>query len=479
LNPKRIHVVFSKHIETLEHLLNQYGAVTGWTSSMEDACLWARDGGRPDPDIILINGVDFYREFKPKKGADPDVVFLDLIRQIQSYRSESRIILLLPESKDHKSRLIYDLVCEGIYDYWFLDTLDQQTLELMINEPRDAETLDRYLEQLGFVNESPAPAAEAAPLLEASAWDDPVFHKENVIEYPKPAKPTAAFQDKIRPEIKSAVVAFWSEDDCLLSYGSGILLAFYLAEKGFKVALLEGISKSPRLASALGIRHPFFNTGHALSLFARGQDKPFQSCLFNTEIYKKDPNAFDNHAFLQKYPAPLYFLPDERRRDNVDMEVMRLQWDRFLMEMTKWCLFDQEFHFLIYVCHGQSLFNKILLEMAHVKMIGIQPWPSSVASGMEIQRQWPGQCVILWGDSSGAFQKEAKVFPRESLMVKPDSFERDAMSLFYFKKTLGFFDAETKNYLDQLSGRLTTHRLTFKDESARNLIQKLKESFAK
>jgi hypothetical protein len=117
--------------------------------------------------------------------------------------------------------------------------------------------------------------------------------------------------------------------------------------------------------------------------------------------------------------------------------------------------------------------------MAHVKMIGIQPWPTSVATGLGMQRQWPGQCMILWGTQSGAFQKEAKIFPHESLAVRPDSFEQDAMSLFYFKKTIHSFDVETQAYLEQLSQRITTHRFTFKERSARNLIQKLKEGFVR
>ncbi|MDR1205718.1 MAG: hypothetical protein LBL26_09610 [Peptococcaceae bacterium] len=479
MDQKSIHVVFSKHIDVLENLLNRYGAVSGWTSSMEDACLWAREGGQPDPEIILINGTDFYREFKPKKGVDADGVFLDLVGQVQSHRGGSRIILLLPEAKRRESRLAYGLICEGIYDYWFLDSLDSETVETILTETRDIEALDRYLEQLEPADIYMPPDISGAP----DADDPPDFLYEAApgiqsgMIMEKPAGLLA--EEMSRPEIKSAVVAFWSEDDSMLSYGSGILLALFLAQKGFKVALLEGISATPRLAGALGLRHPFFNTGHALSMFARGQDKPFQACIFNADIYKKDSNAFDDHAFLAKYPQSLYFLPDERRQDNVDMETMRVNWDRFLMEMTKWCLFDRGFHFLIYLCHGESVFNKVLLEMAHVKMIGIQPWPTSVAMGLEMQRQWPGQCMILWGTQSDAFQKEAKIFPHESLVVKPDRFEQDAMSLFYFKKTVHAFDTETQIYLEQLSKRITTHGFTFKERSARNLIQKLKEGFGR
>jgi hypothetical protein len=117
--------------------------------------------------------------------------------------------------------------------------------------------------------------------------------------------------------------------------------------------------------------------------------------------------------------------------------------------------------------------------MAHVKMIGIQPWPTSVALGLAMQRQWPGQCMILWGAQSYTFRKETKIFPQESLVVKPGSFEQDAMSLFYFKKTVSSFEVETQAYLEQLSKRITTHRVTFRERSARNLIQKLKEGFVK
>jgi hypothetical protein len=492
LDQKTIHVVFSKHIGALESLLNQYGTVSGWTSSMEDACLWAAEGGQPDPEIILINGTDFYREFKPKKGVDADDVFLDLVKQVQSHRGESRIILLLPEAKGQKSKIAYDLICEGIYDYWFLDSLDSKTVETILSETRDMESLDRYLEQLEAADERvfpdmSGPRPDADEISDADEMPDagetpdymygaaPDIRADIIME--KPARQPA--QETNRPEIKSAVVAFWSEDDSVLSYGSGIALAFFLAQKGFKVALLEGISKTPRLAGALGLRHPFFNTGHALSMFARGQDKPFQACIFNADTYKKDPNAFDDHVFLAKYPRSLFFLPDERRQDNVDMETMRLNWDRFLMEMTKWCLFDREFHFLIYLCHGESVFNKILMEMAHVKMIGIQPWPTSVAAGLEMQRQWPGQCMILWGTRSAVFQKEAKIFPHESLVIKPDSFEQDVMSLFYFKKTVHSFDMETQMYLEQLSKRITTRCFMFKESSARNLIQKLREGFVR
>jgi hypothetical protein len=475
LEQKTIHVVFSKHIEALEDLLNRFGSVSGWTSGMEDACLWAKEGGGPDPEIILINGTDFYREFKPKKGVDPDGVFLDLIKQVQDHRVGSRIILLLPEAKKRESRLAYGLISAGIYDYWFLDSLDSETAEMILTAPRDIEALDHYLEDLGPAEAYVPPDMFETP--DAAEPDDFLFDAGAEMVRERPAE--RPIGEMSRPEIKSAVVAFWSEDDSMLSYGSGILLAIFLAQKGFKVALMEGISRTPRLAGALGLRHPFFNTGHALSMFARGQDKPFQTCIFNADTYKKDSNAFDDHAFLSKYPQSLYFLPDERRQDNVDAETMQANWDRFLMETTKWCLFDRGFHFLIYLCHGESVFNRILLEMAHVKMIGIQPWPTSVAMGLEMQRRWPGQCMILWGTQSDAFHKEARIFPRESLVIQPERFEQDAMSLFYFKKMPDAFDAGTQMYLEQLSRRITNRCFTFKESSARNLIQKLKEGFVK
>lgn len=414
-NKMRGHLVFAEK-ERAENkglitAISQYCIVTGWNHTLEEAAIWAQQGGGEDPDAILLNSTVFFSGIaKPNKQKTKE--FLRLIMTIKQCRLKSRIILLLSENMLMDRELIVNLLKMQIYNLWFLDSFDENDVRNFMLTDRNMEDVEQYLE-----------CREKEWAYYRSLQDDSVTFTKNRAKIFKPY------------HVQSNIIAFWSENDHCLNYALGVLTGLNLARQGFKVALVETVSPVPCLASCLSLEHPYYNMSHALSMYVQGNNDFIRNCLYNAEKYRQDPytvNREETEDLLHFFPDTLYFLPDGKREDNASQAVMQEQWKAFITQLARIIIFEKGFNFLVFVCTGRNSFNQVVLEeLAYTRFITVDMLPANVLYGINEREKRKGRTFIVGSRQVSNINKEIKALGTDPFLYPPDCFINDFLQYVY------------------------------------------------
>jgi hypothetical protein len=416
----------------LSKVISQYCMVTGWSSSLEEAAVWAEKGGGEDPDLILINSaVYFLSSDKLRMPRTKD--FLRLVLTMKRCRLKSRIILLLSENMLLNRELIINLLKMQVYNLWFMDSFDEDDVRNFIHTDRTIEDVEKYLElkdkELAYYWS-----------IRGDGANSPSLSKDGE----KLFKPY---------HVQSNIITFWSENDTCLNYGLAILTALNLARHGFKVLLGETISAVPSLASCLAIEHPYYNMSHALAMFMQGNHDFLKNCFFNGEKYLDDPYALSREGskdFLEFLPSGLYFLPDGKREDNPSETIPQEQWVAFLTQLSRIIMFEKGFHFLIFVGSGRNRFNQqVLEEFAYTKFITVDLLPASILDGLKERKKGEGRTIVIGPKGVTKINREIKGMGEEPFLYPPASFVDDFLQ-FVYTRNYRKITAETEAFVHML-----------------------------
>lgn len=275
-------------------------------------------------------------------------------------------------------------------------------------------------------------------------------------------------------------MAFWSDDNSLLNLGTALLTAINLAQNGFKVALVETISDLPRLAGVMSLAHPYFNTRHALLMFAQEHNDFIRNCLFNGERYLEDDNSPEKPGYIADYPRRLFFLPDSMRVDCPVCPEQHGNWKSFMSELARIIIFEQDFNFLIFVCHGKSLFNDLVMnELAYSKFMVVNMLPGSMAYALNARSKGRGNIHVIGSRKINYIENQLKGMGEGPFLYPPVSFEDDFTNYTYLKKYRRIGEETRlfiKQVLDKTGVKLNNSQV---DAGFKNVLNKLAGAFGK
>ncbi|MDD4753563.1 MAG: hypothetical protein PHT78_10020 [Desulfitobacteriaceae bacterium] len=402
----RTHLVFREQEKKLLKVLNKYGQITGFDTTLESASTWAQEGRGEDPDLILINSTVYFSGSDKQKDTK-NKGFLRMLLNIKEQRRKSQIVLLLPEPMIVKRELIVNLLKMQLYNFWFLDSFDEDDIREFIFTRRTLTDMEKYLEE-----------------------------KERELQYYLIKNSTAIpkMGEKIfKPyHIKSNILTFWSEHNTTLNCGMALLTALNLAEHGFQVALVETVCPVPSLSACLSVSHPYFNTSHALSMYIQGNKDFIKNCLYNGEGYINNSYTTEDSQNLKYLPQSLYFLPDAKREDNATDLEMEEHWRTFVMELSRYIIFEKGFHFLIFLTSGRNFFNEVVLEeVTYTKFLTVEMLPSGVLFGLRERQKDYDKTQIIGTDNLQFINKEIKGLAEEPFLYPPATFEHDFLNYVY------------------------------------------------
>ena len=445
----RIHLVFNEQEKKLLKVLNKYCQITGFDTSLEGASKWAQEGGGEDPDVILINSTVYFPvSDKPKSSKVKD--FLRMLLKIKEQRRKSQIVLLLPEHKIAERELIVNLLKIQLYNFWFLDGFDEDDIREFLMTRRNLAEVEKYLEE-----------------------------KERELQYYliKNSTLSPRMGEKIfKPyHIKSNILTFWSENNTALNCGMAMLTALTLAEHGFQVALVETISPVPSLGGCLSVNHSYFNTSHALSMYIQGNKDFIKKCLNNTEGYLNNPYNTEDYAYLKYLPPSLYFLPDCKREDNSAESEMEEHWSAFIMELSRFIIFEKGFHFLIFISSGRNNFNQVVLnEVTYAKFITVDMLPSSVLSGLSERKKDEGKTQIIGTNNLKSINKEIRGLAEEPFLYPSATFENDFLN-FVYSQDYRKISRETQAFINTLIEKIGVKLPDLTDMEKKSWVEKIAE----
>lgn len=422
----KVHIVMGAEHQLVVEEISKQCHVTCWNRDLEEAVNWANTGGGKDPNILLINSSDYMENsinYKKRKQ------FLHSLNQIKQKRYHTRIVVLIPLELLGNLELITGLIKLKIYDLWFLDSFDECDINQFLTKVRNKESLEAYLREL---EQEFLSMGKRCPISTGSLAE-------------KLFKPYY---------IKSNVVAFYSAEDTQTNTGLAILTALNLAEMGFKVALVETVSYLPHLASAMTIRHPYFNTSHALSMFSLGNNDFLKNCLYNRSKYLADTFSLDKSEHIQYYPDNLYFLPEGKREDNMPITDALTRWREFVYDLTKLTMFEQNCQFLIYLCNGNSPFNDVVMnELAYLRFITINLLPSSIIYAINEEKKGQESTHLIVNGYTQYVADELKKLGNKAPLFCPEETQIDILNYLYFKN-YGEMGANTQDFINSLVDKL-------------------------
>lgn len=422
-NGLRINLVFPSYNKNLANAVARFGVVTGRQSSLDEALNWARNGSGEDPDIILINLGQYFRDV-PVKTALINTI-CGCLQGIKDYRKKSRIVLLLPERQAGSQQLIEKLLGMRIYDFWFVDKFDETDIKNFVYHARTAAEAEAYLLDVERQNKILSPV-------------------RNLVMKPQ-------LQQLYKPYyLKSNVVAFCSDDDAQVNYASAVLTALSLAEKGCRVALVESVSTVPQLACSLSIVHPFLNIRHALSMYMLGNNEFIRSCFFNTGQYLKDPHTPDPDIDLRYIPGGLYFLPDAAKDMCAPPTQMESKWRDFVLDLVRILLFENDFHYVIFIAGGTNFFNQVIFdEITGDKFITVNMLPGSIVRGLKLRKEKGAKIHLIGTGKYKLLGDEIKALQEEPLLYPPECFENDFLNFIYLKDYRKI-TSQSQKYINEL-----------------------------
>lgn len=443
----RTHLVFREQDKRLLKEINKYCQVTGWDTTLEAASTWAKEGAGEDPDLFLINSTVYFSASDKQKSIKTKD-FLRMLLTIKQQRRKSQMVILLPEKKIAERELIVNLLKMQLYNFWFLDSFDEDDVQEFILTRRTLAEVEKYLEE------------KERELHYFQEGNNLLLRKREKIFKPY--------------HIKSNILTFWSENNTALNCGLAMLTALNLAEHGFQVALVETVSPVPCLSGCLSASHPYFNTSHALSMYIQGNNDFIKSCLNNAEKYLNNPYTTENCEHLRYLPEGLYFLPDGKREDNAAESEMKEHWRTFITELSRFIIFEKGFHFLIFLASGRNFFNEVVLEeLTYMKFITVDMLPSSVLFGLRERQKEQERVQLIGTKNMRDINKEIKGLEEEPFLYPPVTFEDDFLHYVYaqdYRKV----SRETQAFINSLI-EIIGVKLPHLDVEKKSFMERLKE----
>lgn len=417
----KAHLVFSEIEKDLLEIISKYCQVTSIHMTIDKAILWAKNAFGEPPDLIMVNCGEYF-EYDQNKAGKRD--FLMQISDMKANQPKTRIVLLLPERLFYDIQLIKEMLEVELYNFWFLDSFDEEDIIKFIFSIRSLTEVEEYL-QSNEEDKKNRGLRNFGILKNLHKVYEPYF-------------------------VKSNVIAFFSEDDSILNYGLATLTALELAEHGFKVSLVETICSIPRLASILSVEHPYFNTRHAITMYAQQNNEFIRNCLFNKDIYLNDENSPYRNSYIENYPLSLYLLPDGIRKDNLGSSDLEKYWRDFIMELARITIFENDFSFLIFICQGNNYINSLVMNnVANLKFLTVSMLPGSIAYGINERKKGKGKVHLVGGKNIGYISNQLNEMEEAPFLYPPDNFSDDFLEFIYLKKK-NRTSCETKEFINQI-----------------------------
>lgn len=421
---QKAHLVFSDIDKKLLGEISKYCQITGMNSTVDDAVAWSLNTIGGDPDLIIVNAADYYEKNRTDIAKGEFIVKISVIKK---YRPKIRIILLLPEILLDDLKLIKKLLELELYDFWFFDSCDEEDIIKFIFNKRTLIDIEEYLRNKGKAEENKKTG-------NVEIWNNT----------PRIYKPYY---------VKPKIIAFFSEDDSMLNYGTAVLTAFELASYGLKVALVETVNYIPRLAGILSVAHPFFNTRHAVSMYAQKNNDFMRNCLFNKDIYLGDENSCYKNSAIEKYPIDLYLLPDGIEKESVYLSDIEKNWQEFITDFTRMTVFEKGFNFLIFICQGiNSINNFVLNNVANLQYITLNMLPGSITYGINERNKGNGKVHLIGSKNIKYITSQLNEIDEAPFLYYPDNFSDEFLEFIYLKKKKNATSEESKRFINQIIG---------------------------
>ena len=438
----------------------------------------AQESVEDETGLILINGVEYYRR-RPKGDKDQDAVFLGSLVALREVCVSLGICLLLPEDKIGDQELRIDLMCKGLYNYWFLTAMNAHILQEVLETRRDFRAMEAYLATLPlpaavgkaeekdgllfpFFRSASASGSQLKRLFDGSGiagvkngdiedQDSPGrIDSLAGIELSTPVRTIRTMGSEITdfwkrqfgqgggitaegvsPLPQSSTLLFDSQEDYLLPYALAFLTAVHFAVSGRKTLLVELPGSGSRLSTILGLRHPSWHLHGALLQYAAEVRGDWNQYCFTGPALYGDSRSIDRTTFGKGLPKELYFLPDCQTSESLSPI-----WDSFLAALIQWAILEEGFSYLIYVGFGTEE-KRIWRSKMSVgkKIIAYCPLPGGF-SEQSPNDQWLKDALpAIDGSWGGQFiQKEAKALHLEEYLIVPAAVKEDFLQMTMFEK---------------------------------------------
>ena len=119
-------------------------------------------------------------------------------------------------------------------------------------------------------------------------------------------------------------------------------------------------------------------------MYIQGNKDFIKKCLNNTDGYLNSPYNTGDYEHLEYLPPSLYFYLIVRERIILQSQRWKNIGLLFIMELSRFIIFEKGFHFLIFISSGRNYFNQVVLnEVTYAKFITVDMLPSSVLYGFK------------------------------------------------------------------------------------------------
>ncbi|MDX9871860.1 MAG: hypothetical protein RBT41_05540 [Clostridia bacterium] len=441
----KIHLVYPEIKPDILQEVAKYCQITALHASLDEAFIWSKQVGGEEPDLILINSAEHFNAEKEKIKKKE---LLLLTAGIKANRPRCRIVLLIPERFSPDLQLITEMLRLELYNFWFLDAFNETDLLDFIFTERTLCEVETYLKE-----------KETAQAAQDTIHQHGIIRNLNRLYQPY--------------HIKSNIIAFSSEDDSLINYALAVLTALELAEHGFKVSLIETVGSIPRLAGMMSVPHPYFNTRHAVAMYAQRNNDFLHNCFFNKEIYLADKHSPAPEKYIEEYPPELYFLPDGLKKDNLDLAETEKHWPDFIHTLSRITIFEKGHQFLIFICQGHSSFNELILQqIAYLKFITVNMLPGSIVYGLNVRKEGGGKVHLIGVKHAPYIDRQLAELGEAPLFYAPDCLYNDFLEYVYLKKK-NRITPESRAFIARIAGNLGVRMEQVKDKGGLNGLRKI------
>lgn len=389
MDKPKVYLVIGQDAVEIVSGIKEYAEVVGWDYTLSELLL--QDFRRSQqPEVLFINsGVHFGQKTEP--GVNKEETFIEILTQVRTKLPESRIVIVLPTSRGENPQFVQELM-QITHDFYFNSTFTDRDIRDMIFTRKiisNTATFAQPEPTAPCSTDTPPPFQQPRPApARISVEPEETPEEEQSPESADPSRqnaiptPPATTWSKSHV-IKADVVAFWSPEHAAINHGAAYFTALKLAASGFKVALIEPLTEVRRLVYSCKLKHPYYNTSHAVHMTCVEKNRAFiNNCLLNSTKYIHDEHTdkdilADYKKQIKALPETLYLLPDIKTKNS--NPTLRSHWNEFAMSLFRKVMLEEKFDFLLFDYSGTDPeIVQPILDLSNLKFVTLSLHPASV-----------------------------------------------------------------------------------------------------